>query len=245
MKTHLLITNRRKETILLLLMVVLFPFLSFSQQKPLNLPRYDERRIHFGFNLGYNQFFALLKVKDPLPQPDKVIGMNIEAQPGFQVGVIGDLKLFEYLRLRLSPTISFGDRKFNFNTINSKGEHKIEKTNIEAIYLETPLELKIQAKRWRNFRPYIIAGGKYCYDLASLKKKKISEEDMVLRVENNDWMYTLGAGFDFYLQYFKLGIELKSSFSLTNMHIAERHKPFSNIIDTYKTRIFYLSFTFE
>lgn len=232
---------------LFVLIIFLICFLSSinAQKRPPNIPHFDEKWMHFGFHLGYNQYSALLKVKDPLPNPDKVIGMNIEPQSGFQVGVIGDLKLLEYLRLRLIPTITFGDRKFNYNTIDSRGIYKIESTNIEAIYLEAPLELKIQSKRWANFRPYIIAGGKYCYDLASLKKKKIAQEDLLLRVENNDWMYTAGAGFDFYLEYFKFGIELKSSFSFNNMHIPEPEKPYSNIIDKYKTRIFYITFTFE
>lgn len=230
---------------ILLLLSLLFTLSLLAQTRPPNLPHYDEKTIHFGFLLGYNQFSSLLKVKEPLPQPDKVVGMNIDSQHGFQVGVISDLKIFEYLRIRLIPTISFGERKFNFNTIDAAGNIKTESTNIEAIYLETPLEFKIQSKRWRDFRPYVIAGGKHAYDLASLKKKKISEEDMLLRVNNNDWMYTLGAGFDFYLQYFKFGIELKSSFSFNNMHIPEPQKPFSNIIDKYKTRIFYITLTFE
>lgn len=230
---------------ILLLLSLLFTLSLLAQTRPPNLPHYDEKTIHFGFLLGYNQFSSLLKVKEPLPQPDKVVGMNIDSQHGFQVGVISDLKIFEYLRIRLIPTISFGERKFNFNTIDAAGNIKTESTNIEAIYLETPLEFKIQSKRWRDFRPYVIAGGKHAYDLASLKKKKIAEEDLLLRVENTDWMYTLGAGFDFYLQYFKFGIELKSSFSINNMHIAEEQKPFSNIIDKYKTRIFYITLTFE
>jgi hypothetical protein len=230
---------------ILLLLSLLFTLSLLAQTRPPNLPHYDEKTIHFGFLLGYNQFSSLLKVKEPLPQPDKVVGMNIDSQHGFQVGVISDLKIFEYLRIRLIPTISFGERKFNFNTIDAAGNIKTESTNIEAIYLETPLEFKIQSKRWRDFRPYVIAGGKHAYDLASFKKKKISEEDMLLRVNNNDWMYTLGAGFDFYLQYFKFGIELKSSFSFNNMHIPEPQKPFSNIIDKYKTRIFYITLTFE
>ncbi|MDD4703676.1 MAG: porin family protein, partial [Bacteroidales bacterium] len=213
---------------ILLLLSLLFTLSLLAQTRPPNLPHYDEKTIHFGFLLGYNQFSSLLKVKEPLPQPDKVVGMNIDSQHGFQVGVISDLKIFEYLRIRLIPTISFGERKFNFNTIDAAGNIKTESTNIEAIYLETPLEFKIQSKRWRDFRPYVIAGGKHAYDLASLKKKKIAEEDLLLRVENTDWMYTLGAGFDFYLQYFKFGIELKSSFSFNNMHIPEPQKPFSN-----------------
>lgn len=232
-------------TFLTLIAISLIAINSFAQSKPMNLPHYDIKRIHFGFNLGYNQFASMLKVKDPLPNPEQVLGMNVEAQHGFHVGVIGDLKVFEYLRLRLTPTISFSDRRFNYYTLDYYNRPIMESNNFEAIYLETPLELKIQSRRWRNFRPYIITGAKHAYDLASLKKKRIADEDELIRLDNNDWMYTLGAGFDFYLTYFKFGIELKSSFSFNNMIISEPHKPFSNIIDKYKTQIFYLNFTFE
>lgn len=234
-----------QKIFLILGLTLLYSFGSNAQKQPPNIPHFDETLIHFGAIVGYNQFSSILKVKEPLPEPDKVIGMNNPFQHGFQLGILGDLKLFEYLRLRFLPTISFGDRKFNYNIIDSRGNYITESTNIEAIYLEAPLELKIQTKRWRNFRPYLITGLKYAYDLASLKNKKISEEDQLLRVDNNDWMYTFGTGFDFYLPYFKFGIELKSSFSFNNMHIPEPQKPYSNIIDTYRTKIFYLTFTFE
>ena len=234
-----------KQIFLFLSLTLLFTLGLKAQKGPQNLPHYDETRIHFGALIGYNQFSSLLRVKDPLPEPDKVIGMNNPYQHGFQLGIIGDLKISEYLRLRLLPTISFGDRKFNYNIINNKGDYITESTNVEAIYLEAPLEFKIQSKRWRNFRPYLITGAKYAYDLASLKNKKISEEDLLLRLNNTDWMYTFGTGFDFYLPYFKFGIELKSSFSFNNMHIPEPQKPYSNIIDKYKTRIFYVTLTFE
>ena len=145
-----------KQILLFLSLTLLFTLGLKAQKSPQNLPHYDETRIHFGALIGYNQFSSLLRVKDPLPEPDKVIGMNNPSQHGFQLGIVGDLKLFEYLRLRLIPTISFGDRKFNYNVIDSRGVYLTESTNVEAIYLEAPIEFKIQSKRWRNFRPYQI-----------------------------------------------------------------------------------------
>lgn len=235
----------RCKYLILYSLILLFSIGAYSQDKPLNLPQYDLRVLHFGFNLGYNQFSSMLRVKEPLPNPDEVIGLSVAPQHGFHLGILGDLKIHEYFRLRLNPTLSFSDRKFQYTVYDYYGRIKKDHTNIEAIYLETPLELKIQTKRWRNFRPYLIAGLKHAYDLASLKTKKIAEQDQLLRLNNNDWMYTTGAGFDFYLVYFKLGIELKTSFSFKDMHIPEPHKPYSNMIDAYKTQIFYFNITFE
>jgi len=217
----------------------------------MNLPHYDERVVHFGILLGVNNYGSWLKVKDPLPQPDKVIGANVQGQYGFQVGFIADLKLNNYIRLRTQiPTISFGDRKFNFSmyeVVDMAGNQRLvtKSTDIEAIYLEVPLEFKIQSKRWKDFRPYLIAGGKWAYDLASLRKKKIADDEMLLKLQTTDLMYTAGVGFDFYLEYFKFGIELKSSFGMKNMLIPEEQKPTSNVIDGYKTQIFYITLTFE
>ncbi|MCK9163686.1 MAG: hypothetical protein M0O93_05000, partial [Bacteroidales bacterium] len=93
-----------KQIFLFLSLTLLFTLGLKAQKGPQNLPHYDETRIHFGALISYNQFSSLLRIKDSLPEPDKVIGMNNPYQHGFQLGIIGDLKISEYLRLRLLPT---------------------------------------------------------------------------------------------------------------------------------------------
>jgi hypothetical protein len=55
----------------------------------------------------------------------------------------------------------------------------------------------------------------------------------------------LGAGVDFYLPYFKFGIELKTSFGLTNILVPEHHTMYSDVLDKIKTQVFYINLTFE
>ena len=116
---------------------------------------------------------------------------------------------------------------------------------MEVIYVEAPLEFKIQSKRWRNFRPYLIAGGKFAYDLASIKRKKASPDEILMKVNNSEWFYTLGVGFDFYLNYIKLGIEIKTSYGLNDILVHGYKTMYSDVLDKIKTQIFYINFTFE
>ena len=57
-------------------------------------------------------------------------------------------------------------------------------------------------------------------------------------------MGDIGFGTDFYLEYFKFGIELKMSYGLNDIHIRESNA-FSDPIEMLKTKMFLLSFTFE
>lgn len=67
----------------------------------------------------------------------------------------------------------------------------------------------------------------------------------MLKIDNSEFFYTLGAGFDFYLPYFKFGIELKTSYGLTNILIPEHHSMYSDVLDKIRTQVFYINLTFE
>jgi hypothetical protein len=229
------------------LFCIIFIFIggtAISQNKPPNLPYYDSRILHFGFILGYNQASANLSIKNPMPNSETILGMNSNRQSGFSIGVVGDLTIWKYLRLRLSPTISFCDRNINFNLVNN-GAYSTLSNNVETIYLEAPLEFKIQSKRWNNFRPYLIVGGKYAYDLASLKRKKTDTEEVLIKLDNTEFFYTAGVGFDFYLEYFKFGIELKTSFAINDVLVHSYNNIYTQTIDKFRSQVFYINLTFE
>lgn len=216
----------------------------YAQSAPPNLPHYDDKTIHFGCILGYNRLFSNMIEKENRPYLDTVMGFDSERSNGFQLGFIGDLRLCEYLRLRFLPSIIFSDRRLNYY-IDKNGKYIESNVPMEVIYVEAPLEFKIQSKRWRNFRPYLIAGGKFSYDLASIKRKKASPDEILMKVNNSEWFYTLGVGFDFYLNYIKLGIEIKSSYGLNDILVHGYKTMYSDVLDKVKTQIFYINFTFE
>jgi hypothetical protein len=54
----------------------------------------------------------------------------------------------------------------------------------------------------------------------------------------------MGGGFDFFLPYFKFAVEFKTSIGINDILIHE-DTPFSNPIESLRTRSFIVSFTFE
>jgi hypothetical protein len=102
--------------------------------------------------------------------------------------------------------------------------------------------------RLNNVRPYLIGGLNYRYDLAG-KKEYDADKPIFLRLKRSDLYYEFGTGFDFYLPYFKLSVELKISEGLRDVLV---HDPapghaaiYANAIEKMKSQIWVIAFHFE
>lgn len=213
--------------------------------------------MHFGFALAYNKTdFRIHTVKNSA-FPDTVIGdvrygmktINTQSDPGFALGIISDFRLHEYLRLRFTPNISFASRSLEYKLENGRRDStKIFKKSVESTFLIFPLEIKLQSKRLDNFGAYILVGGGYTLDLVSKKKPQSSGganqlEDAV-QLKRDDFFYSGGAGVDFYLQYFKLGLEMKLLQGTKNL-LQPQNNIFTNSINKVNSRMVIFSITFE
>lgn len=228
----------------------LFLILSFGKgfgqvASPPNLPHLDSKPIHLGFMVGTNIMDNRYHVNFNSPALDTLSGADVAPRLGFQLGVLMDVRLFSYANLRLLVTIMFGDRSYRFFRPEPDGSHTMLQMPWESVYLTVPLHLKLRAKRWNNFRPYLIGGLEYTFDLASLRKIEPHEEDDILiRVKDNDFLSVAGVGFDFYLTYFKFAIELTTSSSIGDVLIHE-NTLYSDALSYLKSRFFRIAITFE
>lgn len=225
--------------------IIAFMFigLNLQAQKPkvLNYTTQDDKAITFGFCVGFNTMDFVIKNSPSAIYSDSLRADISKDTPGFHIQIISNYRLNEYFTLRFLPGISFGQRDFNFFKNNEVVD---QKHKLESNYLEFPILLKYKAKRLNNFRPYLVTGPNLRVDLA----KTFSEEDEVyMDLKRFDLYHELGVGFDFYLPYFKLGVELKYSYGFFNM-IEKRvtsHPEFQNSIAKLNSSIFLLSFHFE
>ncbi len=236
-----------KYTLILSFAIALFSTFAYGQRREgrmENLPKFDRRPYHFGFLLGANQMNFSLKTVGDLTQFDSLLSITTKPDFGFDIGIVGSLKLTKYLSFRFIPTLSFGSRSVEFSMRYKDSINIQQVKKVESTFMTFPFYLKYQSKRLGNFRAYVLGGGSYSIDMASQAKKKNKEGEAPIKLRNSDYMLDAGAGFDFFLPYFKFGIELRMSYGLRNLLIPE-NTIYTNSIKSLHSKIFQLSFTFE
>jgi hypothetical protein len=146
------------------------------------------------------------------------------------------------MALRLIPTLHFGEKQVVFREYNSGNR---ERQQIKSTYFSLPLDIKLSAQRFNNYRPYLMAGISPMLDMTVKKQRQ-------LLVKNFDFMVEVGMGCDFYMPFFKLNPELKFCFSLLdvleknrNDLLDENYKKFTESIDKAVAKMIVLSFYFE
>jgi len=246
---------------------ILFSTSSFAQlNKVPNLKLYDYDQLHFGFTLVVNQMDFVIETKedlyqmyfDSLPSDSdlagayaaRVYGVTSNPSTGFAVGIVGDLRLGDYFNLRFIPTLSFGRREllYDVRLYEKDGTFKSEKLinkKINSTFIEFPFLLKYKSMRVHNIRAYVIGGVKFDFDLASQANKK-EESNYDPKLYRTDTYGTLGAGLDIYMNWFKFGVELTMSYGMRDMLLREENnRIYTNSIESLRSKIFMLTFTFE
>ncbi|MBO7111254.1 MAG: PorT family protein [Bacteroidaceae bacterium] len=205
------------RTILLTVLLLLAPVLGAGslcaqERKIQNRPFLDDRVWHYGFLVGFN-IQDLRLANNGTAYVNQNGGVEYwyadvpEYTPGFSVGVLGELKANDWLSLRVIPTMHFGDKKVVFKEQRSG---KFTEQYVKSTYLSVPLDLKISAARFNNYRPYVVTGLAPNVDLTVKKGKE-------LLVKRTDVMFEIGMGLDLYYPYFKMIPELKFCFGLNNV----------------------------
>jgi hypothetical protein len=228
--------------------LLFFSFVLAIAQKPKveNLPNFKQKRIHFGFSLGFNSASYTLDRKQIDFKNDSLLRIDVESQSGFNLGIVSALHFNEFFSLRFVPTLSFAQRNLNYTFQNPRsGEKEILIKPLESTNIELPLLFKYRSQRLNNFAAYLIAGGKYVIDLAS--NEDVNNEDLRELIVKQQSQYVaaeIGIGTDFFLPYFKFSIEGKMSYGIKNI-IVKDNTIFSNPIDRMLPKMFMLSLHFE
>ena len=228
----------------LIALLLCVSFNSFGQRhkKPQNLPRYDFKKIHFGFTLGINSLNFNINKNNNFLNNDTLLSMLSEDQKGFNLGIVSNLRLGKYTDLRFIPTLVFGERILNYS-FNDQSNLPLQEKRIESTMIDFPFSLKYKSERYNNFRTYVMCGIKYSLDIAS--QSEIDDEGQELvKLNNHDLMIEGGFGIDFYLQYFKFSPQIKLSHGIINI-LAKDSTLYTETIKNLKTSSWMISFTFE
>ena len=191
--------------------VVAFLLLCCSLQAQFNFNEMSKKTIYFGIAMGVNVAdFKIIRAPNAAAN-DSVHFIKTAIGPGFNLGIIGNYQFHRYFDLRFIPTLSFSDKLINYTDLDN---NRISK-DVSSIYLDFPLQLRFKSEPIKDFRFYVILGGKYDYDLASNVKARQAED--LIKLQRNDVACEGGIGFMIYFPYFIMSPELKVDRGVLNI----------------------------
>lgn len=210
-----------------------------------NLPSFDRRNYHFGFLLGFNTSDFYVDRKPNYAFQDSLLSLNTNNQPGFNLGIIASLNFTKNISIRFLPTLSFQERSLSYVFYAAPDSTQLFEKRVESTFIEFPVNFKFRTNRVRNFAAYALAGAKFSIDMQSEKDVKNElAEALIVKTEKNDYALEFGGGLDFFLTYFKFGVELKMAVGMPNLLVPDGTQ-FSDPIQSLRSRTFMVSFTFE
>ena len=221
----------------------------FSKDPIINLENFQKQRVYFGFYLGFNSYDFKMDYK--------TVGEDIliKKSTGFNVGLVADLKLQEYVSLRFEPGLYYTKRDLQypesyFSATTPTPSDKLREVN--STYLHFPLLLKFLALRTGNVRPYILGGVSTTLNLSSNSKSKDDNLQQRFRVKPWTQNYELGLGIDFFSEYFIFSPSIRGVFGLNDELIRDNvdsfdpdESPYTGNIESMKTRAVFINFTFH
>tara|TARA_B100000575_G_C23093322_1_gene630409 strand:+ start:368 stop:1072 length:705 start_codon:yes stop_codon:yes gene_type:complete len=228
----------------IILLLFVFNF-SFSQAKKVsieNLQNFDKQKLHFGYYLGLNQYNFKIDYKQNPEYSTQMI-----AELGLNIGLVGDLRINEYLNLRFEPGLHTNKGSMKFNERSNFTKESDTLRSVKSTYVHLPVLLKFSSKRIDNFRPYILGGISSSFNLSSNQNSPEDNKNDVFRLKTFNFYYELGFGIDFYFQYFKFSPSIRGLFSLKNELTPDNdaNSPWTGNLDRLRTRGIFINFTFH
>ena len=240
-----------KNLLFTLLTIVSFQAVNaqwFSKERVLNNENFDKKRLRFGYTLGLNSYdykieynerqFTEVNELTGEPKKDLIIDKGI----GFNVGLLANLRITEYLDLRFEPGVIFPSRDITYPDLEDRNFREIK-----ATYVHLPLLLKISTKRLNNFKPFLLAGISTSLNLSSNQDNPDDNASGQFRTKTNTNYYELGFGIDLYLPYFKFTPSIRGVFATSDELVRDKDpdSPYTSQIDKFSTRGVFLNFTFQ
>ena len=216
----------------------------FTKKKVLNNENFDKPSISWGYFLGLNNYDFNFDYKNNLED------IQTEKSFGFNVGLIGNVRINDYLDFRFEPGLVMSKRSLIYDPTNFNDtefnpiQHQ---RDIKSTYIHFPLLLKISTKRVNNIKPYITGGFSAAINLSS-KEKSLDDNNLgQFRMKKNTFFYELGFGIDFYLEWFKFSPSIRGIFAISDELVPDEDplSPWTSNIEFMKTSGIVLNFTFQ
>lgn len=204
----------------------------------------DNDLFSWGYYVGFNSYdfnFDYVQNKEDI---------QVKKSTGFNVGLIGNMRINKFLDLRLEPGLSITTRVLEYPESYFQGmeftSSDLER-EIKSTYIYVPLLLKFSTKRLNNFKPFIVGGLSTALNLSSNQDNPDDNSAGKFRTKKSMYFYELGFGIDFYLHNFKFTPSIRGVFALNDELVrdADPDSPWTSNIETMKTRGVFINLTFQ
>ena len=214
----------------------------FSKERLANLETFDNRFLTWGYFLGFNSYDFKIDYIDQ--DQDDNTDILVEGQSGFNVGLIGDMRVNKYINLRLEPGLYFAQRNLIFPNFEEERDFLRE---TKSTYIHVPLLVKFSTKRLNNIKPFVVAGVSRSFNLSSNEDNPEDNEQGQFRMTSGTGYFELGFGIDFYLFYFKFTPSIRGVFATSDELVPDDdpNSPWTGNISKLSTRGIFVNFTFQ
>ncbi|WP_299361250.1 porin family protein [Winogradskyella sp.] len=237
-----------KKIIVLIAFSLVFQSVSaqlFTKEKVANnIDNLDKKFLSWGYFLGFNQYDFKFNYNEDLKD------ILVDKTFGFHLGLIGDMRINNYMNLRLEPGVFFTTRNLMYDESYFAGQDFSASDllrEVRSTYIHVPLLLKISTKRINNFKPFIIGGFSTALNLSSNEDNPDDNSGGEFRMKRNTYFYEIGFGIDLYLLYFKFTPSIRAIFSMNNEIVLDEdpNSPWTGNVASMQTRGIFINFTFQ
>ncbi len=214
----------------------------FNKERLSNIENFDKKKLSWGYFLGFNNYDYKFQYREE-NQSDET-DVQVTSEGGFNVGLIGDIRISNYINLRLEPGLAFTKRNLIFPGFEEEKDYLRE---VKSTYIHIPLLVKVSTKRLNNFKPFIVGGISTSFNLSSNEDHPEDNAQGEFRSISNSLNYELGIGIDFYLFFFKFTPSIRGVFSLSDELVRDSNSnsPWTGNIDRMSSRGLFVNFTFQ
>lgn len=213
----------------------------FGKDPIINMENWQKKRIYFGFYLGFNSYDFKFDYKTVGPD------ILVKKSTGFNVGLVTDLRLHEYINLRFEPGLYYTTRELHYPPDPAFTSESDAVRMVNSTYINFPLLLKFSALRTGNIRPYLLGGVSASLNLSSNSKSTDDNLEERFRVKPWTTNYELGFGIDLFSEYFIFSPSIRGSFGINDELIRDKdpNSPWTSNIESMKSRAILINFTFH
>lgn len=217
----------------------------FTKEKIQNQANIDKLKYSWGYFLGFNDYDFNFDYN--LNRED----IQVQKTLGFNVGLIGNLRINDHLDLRLEPGLIITRRNLMYDESYFQGmdfNNSDLIREVRSTYIHFPLLVKFSTKRFNNIKPFIVGGFSAALNLSSNEENPEDNTVGQFRTKRGMLFYELGVGIDLYLFWFKFTPSIRGVFALNDELIRDNdnaNSPWTSNVHTMKTRGLFINFTFQ